>query len=479
MVRVRIAPSPTGYLHVGTARTALFNYLFARKNNGKFILRIEDTDVQRSSQEMVDVIIDSISWLGLSWDEGPYFQSQRFDVYKKYAEMLLKSGKAYYCYCTKEEIEERKKKSIQKGKAWKYDRHCYYLTPEEKQKYEKEGRPRAIRFFVPEGVTSFNDLIHSEISRDNSDIEDFVILKSDGTASYNFAVVVDDHDMKISHVIRGDDHISNTFKQLLVYNAIGWDTPEFGHLPLILGEDRSKLSKRHGAVAVSHYRDEGILPEAFVNFLALLGWSPGTEQEIFTMDELINLFDLKGVGRKGAVFDIKKLLWMNGEYIKKMDRDELCAKIIPYLIKDGLVKEAQTESGDFKDYLCKVVSLMLPRLNTLRDFAKIGRYYFIEDFEYDEKGLKKHTYEGLSDRLKVLNKKLETLEVFDEKTCSTLLYKMAEEQGFKPGEIIHPVRLAISGMTFGPGLFELMVVLGKDRVIKRIERFINFIEKGG
>ncbi len=479
MVRVRIAPSPTGYLHVGTARTALFNYLFARKNNGKFILRIEDTDVQRSSQEMVDIIIDSISWLGLSWDEGPYFQSQRFDVYKKYAEMLLKSGKAYYCYCTKEEIEERKKKSIQKGKAWKYDRHCYYLTPEEKQRYEKEGRPKAIRFFVPEGVTSFIDLIHSEISRDNSDIEDFVILKSDGTASYNFAVVVDDHDMEISHVIRGDDHISNTFKQILVYNAIGWDTPEFGHLPLILGEDRSKLSKRHGAVAVSHYRDEGILPEAFVNFLALLGWSPGTEQEIFTMDELIRLFDLKGVGRKGAVFDIKKLLWMNGEYIKKMDRDELCTKIIPYLIKDNLVKKEQIESSDFREYLCKVVSLMLPRLNTLRDFAKIGQYFFSEDFEYDEKGLKKHTYEGLSDRLKDLNKKLEALDVFDEKACSALLYKMADEQGFKPGEIIHPVRLAISGMTFGPGLFELMEVLGKNKVIKRIERFVNFIEKGG
>jgi len=479
MVRVRIAPSPTGYLHVGTARTALFNYLFARKNNGKFILRIEDTDVQRSSQEMVDIIIDSISWLGLSWDEGPYFQSQRFDVYKKYAEMLLKSGKAYYCYCTKEEIEERKKKSIQKGKAWKYDRHCYYLTPEEKQRYEKEGRPKAIRFFVPEGVTSFIDLIHSEISRDNSDIEDFVILKSDGTASYNFAVVVDDHDMEISHVIRGDDHISNTFKQILVYNAIGWDTPEFGHLPLILGEDRSKLSKRHGAVAVSHYRDEGILPEAFVNFLALLGWSPGTEQEIFTMDELIRLFDLKGVGRKGAVFDIKKLLWMNGEYIKKMDRDELCTKIIPYLIKDNLVKKEQIESSDFREYLCKVVSLMLPRLNTLRDFAKIGQYFFSEDFEYDEKGLKKHKYEGLSDRLKDLNKKLEALDVFDEKACSALLYKMADEQGFKPGEIIHPVRLAISGMTFGPGLFELMEVLGKNKVIKRIERFVNFIEKGG
>jgi len=479
MVRVRIAPSPTGYLHVGTARTALFNYLFAKKNNGKFILRIEDTDIQRSSQEMVDVIIDSLSWMGLSWDEGPYFQSQRFDMYKEYAEMLLNSGKAYYCYCTKEEIEERKKKSIQKGRAWKYDRHCYHLSPEEKQRYEKEGRPKAIRFFVPEGVTSFNDLIHSEISRNNSDIEDFVILKSDGTASYNFAVVVDDHDMKISHVIRGDDHISNTFKQILVYNAIGWDTPKFGHLPLILGEDRSKLSKRHGAVAVSYYRDEGILPEAFVNFLALLGWSPGREQEIFTMDELIELFDLKAVGKKGAVFDIKKLLWMNGEYIKKMDRDELCNKIIPYLIKDNLVKEGQTTSSDFKGYLCEVVNLMLPRLNTLRDFAKIGQYFLIEDFEYDEKGLKEHIYKGLSDRLKILNKKLEALDVFNEKTCSTLLYKMAEEQGFKPGEIIHPIRLAISGMTFGPGLFELMEVLGKDRVIKRIEKFVNFIEEGG
>ena len=472
MIRVRIAPSPTGYLHVGTARTALFNYLFARKEGGIFILRIEDTDIKRSSQEMVDVILDSLKWLGLEWDEGPYFQSERFDIYRKYAEKLVSEGKAYYCYCTPEEIKERKEKVQNQGKVWKYDRRCLHLTDEEKKRFEGEGRSKAIRFLVPDGKTDFDDLIHGKIERENQDIEDFVLIKSDGTPGYNFSVVIDDHEMGITHVIRGDDHISNTPKQILVYRALGWDEPAFAHVPLILGQDRSKLSKRHGAVAVSYYRDEGILPEAFVNFLALLGWSPGEDREIFSMDELIKVFSLDRVGKKPAIFDINKLLWMNQEYIRKLDNEELVERIVPYLKRSGLIGDEFD-----KDYLLKVVHLMKERLQTLRDLEKIGYYYFKDDFDYDPKGLKKRIYPGVEKRLEMVIEELEKIDEWDEKACEDVVRRIAEEEGCKAGEIIHPIRLGISGMTFGPGLFELMELLGKARVINRLKRFVEFLRK--
>ena len=472
MIRVRIAPSPTGYLHVGTARTALFNYLFARKEGGVFILRIEDTDIKRSSQEMVDVILDSLKWLGLEWDEGPYFQSERFDIYRKYAEKLVSEGKAYYCYCTPEEIKERKEKVQNQGKVWKYDRRCLHLTDEEKKRFEGEGRSKAIRFLVPDGKTDFDDLIHGKIERENQDIEDFVLIKSDGTPGYNFSVVIDDHEMGITHVIRGDDHISNTPKQILVYRALGWDEPAFAHVPLILGQDRSKLSKRHGAVAVSYYRDEGILPEAFVNFLALLGWSPGEDREIFSMDELIKVFSLDRVGKKPAIFDINKLLWMNQEYIRKLDNEELVERIVPYLKRSGLIGEEFD-----RDYLLKVVHLMKERLQTLRDLEKIGYYYFKDDFDYDPKGLKKRIYPGVEKRLEMVIEELEKIDEWDEKACEDVVRSIADKEACKAGEIIHPIRLGISGMTFGPGLFELMELLGKARVINRLKRFVEFLRK--
>lgn len=472
MIRVRIAPSPTGYLHVGTARTALFNYLFARKEGGIFILRIEDTDIKRSSQEMVDVILDSLTWLGLEWDEGPYFQSERFDIYRRYAEKLVSEGKAYYCYCTPEEIKERKEKVQNRGKVWKYDRRCLYLTDEERKRFEGEGRPKAIRFLVPDGKTDFDDLIHGKIERENQDIEDFVLIKSDGTPGYNFSVVIDDHEMGITHVIRGDDHISNTPKQILVYRALGWDEPAFAHVPLILGQDRSKLSKRHGAVAVSYYRDQGILPEAFVNFLALLGWSPGEDREIFSMDELIKVFSLERVGKKPAIFDINKLLWMNQEYIRKLDNEELVERIIPYLKRSGLI------GAEFdRAYLLKVVHLMKERLQTLRDLEKIGYYYFKDDFDYDPKGLRKRIYPGVEKRLEMVIEELEKIDEWDEKACEDVVRSIAVKEGCKAGEIIHPIRLGISGMTFGPGLFELMELLGKARVINRLKRFVEFLRK--
>lgn len=476
MIKVRIAPSPTGYLHVGTARTALYNFLFAKKNNGKFVLRIEDTDVKRSTKEMVDIIIDSLNWLGLKWDEGPFFQSDNIKRYRDIAIKLLNEGKAYWCYCAPEEIEERKKIALKTGKAWKYDRRCLKLTKEEKEKFENEGRKKAIRFLIPDGKTYFDDLIHGKIELDNNEIEDLVILKSDGFPSYNLAVVVDDHDMGITHVIRGDDHIPNTPKQVLLYEALGWKKPCFAHLPLILGEDRSKLSKRHGVVAVSQYREEGFLPEAFVNFLALLGWSSKDEREFFTMDELIKEFDISNVGKRGAVFDIKKLLWMNSEYIKRLDIDELVLRIIPYLEKSKLIEE-----GYNKYYLKEVLTMMRERLQTLKDLEKIGYYFFKDDFDYTEDVLKKISYQGITKNLYEYNERIKTLNEWNKEILEKNLREFCAEKNINTKKMIHPIRVAITGMTFGPGLFELMELLGKEKVIKRIIRFNEFIDntKGG
>ncbi len=472
-VKVRIAPSPTGFLHVGTARTALYNYLWAKKHNGTFVLRIEDTDKKRSSKEMVDIILDSLKWLGLEWDEGPYYQSERFDIYKEYAEKLLKEGKAYYCYCTPEELQERREKAIKEKKAWKYDRRCLHLTEEEKKKFEEEGRPKAIRFIVPEGETVFNDLVHGEIKRDHSQIEDFVILKSDGSAAYNFAVVIDDHEMGINTVIRGDDHISNTFKQILLYEALGWNTPQFAHLPLILAPDKSKLSKRHGAIAVTEYREMGYLPEAFVNFLALLGWSPKDDREILPLEEIIQLFDLKDISKRGAVFDTKKLLWMNSEYIRNMDDEELFDRVKPLWEKEGI------EIKDYdKEYLLKAINLLKERARLLTDFVNSGMYFFKDPEEYEEKGIKKHFSKDKEDvikRLNILIERLNNVSEWKEETLENIYREIVEELDIKGGLIIHPTRLAITGLTVGPSLFILMEVLGKDRVLRRLTKAKDFV----
>ncbi len=467
-MRVRIAPSPTGYLHIGTARTALYNWLLARKHKGTFVLRIEDTDVERSSQEMVDVILESLKWLGLDWDEGPYFQSRRVEIYRRYAERLLKEGKAYCCYCTPEELKERREQAIREGRAWKYDRKCLYLSEEEKRKLEKEGRPRAIRFLVPPGKTEFNDLVHGKIEKNHEDIEDFVILKSDGMPTYNFAVVVDDHEMGITHVIRGDDHISNTPKQILIYRALGWEPPLFGHLPLILGEDRSKLSKRHGAVAVLQYKEDGFLPDALVNYLALLGWSPGDNREILSREELIELFSIERVSDRNAIFDRRKLLWMNGEYIKMKSEDELFNGVWEFLKKEELVKDEEKEEK--RDYILGFIKLMKERCKTLKDFATLGYYFFRDDFELDPEGIRKHFYPGLKERMEKLLERFEKTEPFTVENIEQALRGLAEELGIKAKELIHPVRLICSGMTFGPGLFELLAHLGKERVIRRIKK---------
>jgi glutamyl-tRNA synthetase len=468
-VRSRIAPSPTGYLHLGTARTALFNYLFARANNGKFLLRIEDTDLKRSSDSMVESIVRGLEWLGLVWDEDILFQSDHFEEYREKAMKLFREGHAYWCYCTPSGLEERKGKYLKSHKRWMYDRKCYHLSEEERKIFEKEGRPRALRFFVPDGVTEFKDLIHGEIKRENSEIEDFVILKTDGSPTYNLAVVVDDNRMKISHILRGDDHISNTPKQILLYRAFGWDIPQFGHLPLILSKDKTKLSKRKDAVDIFDYKKDGFLPEGMINYLVLLGWSPKTEEEIFSLGELEKRFTIENISPTPAVFDYDRLEWLNGEWLGKLGTEEVTERLENYLKEHGFeVKD--------RGYLAKVFQAMGNRVNKLKDFIEIGRYFFTDDFTYEEKGVKKHIYPGVEIRIKKLISKFGELDSFDEKNMENALRELSEELGCKAGELIHPVRLGVSGMTFGPGLFELLEVLGKKKVIERLEKLVRYIE---
>ncbi len=469
-VRLRIAPSPTGYLHLGTARTALFNYLFARANKGKFLLRIEDTDLKRSDDSMVESIIRGLEWLGFKWDEEILFQSDHFEEYRKSALELFDKKLAYWCYCTPEEIKERKNMHLKSKKRWMYDRKCYNLSEKEKRTFEEEGRPKALRFFIKDGITSFNDLIHGEIKRDNSEIEDFVLLKADGSPTYNLAVVVDDHRMKISHILRGDDHISNTPKQILIYRAFGWDIPEFGHLPLILSKDKTKLSKRKDAVDVFDYKKEGFFPEGIINCLVLLGWSPKSEEELFSLSELEDIFSLENVHSTPAVFDREKLEWLNGEWLRKISTDDIVNRLSIYLKDNGF-------EIDNSDYLKEVIKAMGNRASKLKDFIELGRYFFMDDFTYDEKGLKKRIYPGVSARLRKLIAKFNEIEPFNEEKMENALRELSEELGCKAGELIHPVRLGVSGMTFGPGLFELLEVLGRKKVIERLEKFVDFIEK--
>jgi len=468
-IRLRIAPSPTGYLHLGTARTALFNYLFARANKGKFLLRIEDTDLKRSDDAMVDSILRGLEWLGLKWDEEVLFQSDHFEQYREKAMELLDKGMAYWCYCTPEEIKERKSSYLKSKKRWMYDRRCYNLSEEERKGFEEEGRPKALRFLIGDGFTGFDDLVHGEIKRENSEIEDFVLLKADGSPTYNLAVVVDDHRMKISHILRGDDHISNTPKQILLYRAFNWDIPRFGHLPLILSKDKTKLSKRKDAVDIFDYKNEGFFPEGMINCLVLLGWSPKTEEEVFSLAELEEKFTLENVHSTPAVFDRDRLEWLNGEWLRKLNVDEAVRRLEIYLKDNGF------EIND-PDYLAKVIKSMGSRANKLKDFIEIGRYFFTDDFTYDEEGFKKRIYPGVGIRIKKLITKFSELDPFDEENMESVLRGLSEELNCKAGELIHPVRLGVSGMTFGPGLFELLEVLGKEKVIKRLEKFVHYIE---
>ena len=470
-IRVRMAPSPTGFLHVGSAHTALYNWLFARRNKGKFILRVEDTDMVRSSEEMVQVILDGLKWLGIDWDEGPYYQSKRLDIYQKYIQALLEKKMAYYCYCDPEDLEREKKAAYKNKKDWQYDRRCLRLSESERQQKEMKKTPRVVRFLVPDGAVTYHDAIHKEITRQAQDIEDLVIMRSNGVPTYNLACVVDDHEMGISHVIRAVDHITNTPKQILLFRALGLPVPEYAHLPLILGEDKSKLSKRHGAVSVMEYEKQGYLSDAMFNYLALLGWSPGDDREIMNRKEIIESFDLERINPSNAVFDEQKLEWMNGQYIYSMNDETLLQYMLPFLIELGFLKDM--EKGQKKEWLLQVCQLIKLRLKKLGDVNDVGRYFFAEDFEYEEEGLKKHFNATTIEVIEGFAPELEGVETYNAHSIEERVRSYAESSKLKARQIIHPLRFFITGKQGGPGLFETMELVGRDRCLSRIRRFIN------
>ena len=476
MIRVRFAPSPTGYLHVGGARTALFNWLFARRHGGVFVLRIEDTDVERSSAEMVDGIFDGLRWLGLDWDEGPivggprgpYFQSERLAAYRSLVDRLVASGHAYYCYCTPEELQARRDAGEKSGGGWKYDRACCRLTPEEIAVRERERRARAVRVKVPDGVIAFDDLVHGRIEIDGANVEDFVIARSDGQPTYQLSVVSDDVEMAITHVIRGDDHISNTPKQILLYRAIGAPVPQFAHVPLILGSDKKRLSKRHGATSVMEYARQGYLPEAMTNFLALLGWSPGSsDRELFTRDELVAAFAVEGISGGNAVFNPEKLDWFNQQHIARLAPEELTARLRPRLETAGLWRDDYLTSR--RAWFFSILDLLKPRVTRLDDFISQGRIFFVDAIDYDAAAVDKHLRAaGMREHLQAIGSAFDALSSFDIATTEAALRSTAEARGVKAATLIHAVRVAVTGRTASPGLFEVLVLLGRDLVRSRL-----------
>lgn len=466
--RVRFAPSPTGYLHVGGARTALFNWLFARHTGGTLILRIEDTDFERSSEEMVGGILEGMTWLGLDWDEGPFYQSKRLDLYRAVAEKLIAAGSAYPCFCAKEQLEQRRLEAAAAGRAPMYDRRCRRLTAEDVAAKRAAGAAAAIRFAVPEtGATSFEDAVFGRIEFANSEIEDFVLLRSDGIPTYHLSVVADDVDMRLTHIIRGADHISNTPKQVLQYLALGAPLPVFAHVPLILGPDKTRLSKRHGATSAISYKEMGIVPEAFRNFLALLGWTPqgvAKDREIFGSDELIRLFSLEGISKSNAVFDNDKLAWFNTEYI----RDYSAEKLLP-LIEDEWAKTGFEPDRPTKELL-STIDLLKPRARSLKDFSGAFKAYFSDEFEFDPAAVAKFFKDdGLPALLVELGQRYEAAEEFTEASTEQILRAFAEEKGIKAGALINGSRVALTGQGVAPSLFALMAALGKDRVVARLK----------
>ncbi len=486
--RVRFAPSPTGYLHVGGARTALFNWLYARRHGGTFVLRIEDTDIDRSSAEMIEGILDGLRWLGLDWDEGPdvggphgsYFQSARLNRHREAAERLVAEGRAYYCYCTPERLRTERELAEARGEAWQYDRTCLALAPARVAELERDRAPRAVRFKVPLAQTAFEDRVHGRIEFDSSNIEDFVVLRSDQNPTYHLSVVVDDLDMGITHVIRGDDHISNTPKHLLLFEALGAVPPVFAHVPLILGADKKRLSKRHGATSVTEYRAQGYLPGAMVNFLALLGWSPGDDTELMSVDELLTRFSLDGISGGNAVFDTTKLDWMNGQYIARLSVDELAATVEPLLASAGLVPTADMRHQEVSDpggpWLHQLLNLLRPRAKRLTDFVEQARPFLIESVEYDAEAVAKHlSSPGLGDHVAALAAELRALDPFDEAHVETAVRATAAARGIKAGALIHAARVAVTGRTTSPGIFEVLVLLGRTRSVERLERLVAFL----
>lgn len=476
-VRVRFAPSPTGELHIGGARTALFNYFFVRSAGGKFILRIDDTDLERSRSDYIDKLIDALSWLGMEWDEGPYFQSKRLDIYSREADRLLLEKKAYRCYCTVEELTAGREMARAENRSFLYPGTCRNLSPEKEEALQKDGRLPVIRLLTPDnGATIVKDEIRGEVSFENSDLDDFIIIKSNGLPTYNFASIVDDLMMEISHVIRAEEHLSNTPRQQLCAAALGYKLPLFAHVPMILAPDRSKLSKRHGATSVEEFRADGFLPEALINYMTLLGWSPGGDKEIFSIDETIDAFTLQKVNKTAAIYDTTKLTWMNSHYIREFDLDKLAHIALPFFVAEGLIREELSELESV--YYKAVIGAVRERAKTLIELPEAATYFFVDLFEYDQKGSKKaFGKEGTADLLRRAASDLRLLKTFDRETTEEQFIILSDALGISHGQLIQPTRLALTGRMGGPGLFEIMELLGRDKTVARLERAALFIDE--
>lgn len=468
VVRVRFAPSPTGDLHVGGVRTALFNYLFARHNGGKFLLRIEDTDRERSTPEAIQVILDGLAWLGIHPDEPVVYQSQGIDRHRQAALQILWSGLGYRCFCNPEELTSKREAARARGKPFKYDRACLGMAPDEIEAKLAAGIPWAVRVRVPNEDLTFEDGVHGAVKILGLDLEDFVLLRGDGTPTYMLAVVVDDADMGITHIIRGDEHLLNSPKQALIYKALGRPIPQFAHVPLILGTDKKKLSKRHGATSITWFKEQGYRPEAMINFLGLLGWSPGDDRNVISLSELIELFGIDGINPSGAVFDEQKLRWLNGQYLSGRSFGEVEAAVME--LAAAAVADGRLEAIPHEEYLARVWELLKSRIYLLNDLFTTTLYMFRDPTSYDEKGVKKHFGgEHIAGRLRVLAGDFGSVETFDATRIEEVVRKRAEEWGVSAGALIHPLRLAVSGTTVGPGLFEMLELLGKEVVVRRIE----------
>ncbi|HGJ67060.1 TPA: glutamate--tRNA ligase [bacterium] len=482
-VRVRIAPSPTGYMHLGLARTALFNWLFARHNNGTFIVRIDDTDEARSTDESLSQILSALKWLGLDWDEGiekggdyaPYVQSQRLDIYTEYANKLLDMGKAYYCYCSLEELEAERKQAQEEKKAYIYSGKCRKLSEEQKARFISEGRKPSIRLIADDRTIVVNDLIKGQVEFKLGLVGDFIIVRPNGMPVYIYTSAIDDMLMKISHIIRADEHLAgSTPKQILIFEAFNAPMPEFAHVPLVLGNKGEKLSKRHGATSVDEYRKMGYLPEAMLNYLARLGWSFDDEKEIFSLDELIEVFTLDKVGKAGGIFDQQKLQWLNGEYIQKMDIDSRTKAVIPFL-KDASLINDDLISAKY-EWIKQIVEAVGDRLKTLAQITDYAGFFFVDEVDYDQDAVDKNIRkEGILEALEGLKSAFGEIESFNQQNLENAIQSYADSKGLKAGKLIQPLRVALTGKPVGPGIFETLILLGKDKVIKRLDDVVKMI----
>ena len=477
--RLRFAPSPTGYLHVGGARTALFNWLYARHFEGDFLLRIEDTDKMRSTDESTRAIFEGMTWLGLDWDEEVVYQAANLARHQADARTMLENGTAYRCFCTADELDERRRAAEARKESFKYDRRCDRLTSEEIQARVDAGDPFVIRFRIPDGTTEWDDMVHERIAFPNKDLEDFVILRSNGTPIYNLAVVSDDIAMNITLVMRGDDHISNTPKQILLYRALGADLPVFAHLPMIHGMDGKKLSKRHGATAVGDYEHQGLLPGAMLNFLALLGWSPGGDREVMTLQEMIELFTPDGLQRKAAVFDPKKLEWMNGQHLSRVPLEELEPQVTPSMIAAGLVSTEMIAKR--REWYLSLLDLLRVRARTIDDIVRQAEPYFRDTISYDPDAIAKNWKDpaAAADTLESARAALENAPEWNAEILEATLRGLAESRGVAAGKVFQPLRVALTGMSVSPGIFEVLLMQGRELSLKRIRDAVTRITSNG